>query len=375
MSEQGFSSHAAKLGPDLRVLVYTVLILALLVALALIPVRNWAVLPVNSGRASPIQLPLQSIVKLDGSWAFYPGVLVDPQEGADSILAGAEFLAVPGSWTSRMPAFGLASYVCILPVQPETVLPFLELYTINAGTAYRLWVNGELLGESGSIGQPYKPHAEPRSFRFAPKPGDNVIVFQVANQVHPRAGLWESILLAPDGVLSTRHEKNASFDLAIFGGIMFLALFVLVFYLLFPMDPGYLAFAGSAVFLALGNVVRSAFVVYRFIPQIDFMVLKRAQFALYYLAAGAFAMTWVQGTSRFRKWLCLGFVLLSSLMALQMSFGSFARGYSMAVLFYPSLALVLAVMIMGTFLPPPGPAARTDQGLGAIPGADVWGLS
>jgi len=85
----------------------------------------------------------RGIVRLDGEWEFYPNrLLVSGDFAASPELAREkETIRVPGSWETRMPAYGIATYrLRVYVPEPDG---FFGLKTLSVQMASRICVNGE----------------------------------------------------------------------------------------------------------------------------------------------------------------------------------------------------------------------------------------
>lgn len=190
-------------------------------------------------------------VQLDGEWELYFGQLLEPsdfaglesREGSSSRqTAGPRltgYITVPGSWQAIAgegpvpPRHGVATYRLIVhgvplaahalstpPSQPSPQSLWL-LEMPYARTAYRLWINGELMAANGTLSADpramrpeYRPTLVPvapammlgrdgfesamsQGLPQAPTAGSLEIIIQVSNAHFRAGGLPRSIIFGP----------------------------------------------------------------------------------------------------------------------------------------------------------------------------------
>jgi beta-galactosidase/beta-glucuronidase len=101
----------------------------------------------------------QEPISLAGQWQFYWGQLLSPADFTDASGTAPQggTIAVPSSWARQvlgpnvnagqpLPSFGVATYRTRVVLPPEKVGTDTVLVLENIGSAYRVWVNGVLVG-------------------------------------------------------------------------------------------------------------------------------------------------------------------------------------------------------------------------------------
>lgn len=201
--------------------------LLLIVALFLIAITlarlGWLQLQADPGRADAIggvadlrswQLAPGANWTLNGEWTFYPYAFVDPRR-IDIETAAPPVIRLPSPWSGAMdPAkgetsFGYASYRLQLLLPEKEREYSLRMSYIPSAAA--LYVNGELLGQSGlpaTSAVEYKPGSIPLTGTFAAA-GMADIVIHVANyddrvmngimqpvKFGSESGIWNAYLIS-----------------------------------------------------------------------------------------------------------------------------------------------------------------------------------
>lgn len=96
----------------------------------------------------------QDTVPLDGQWEFYWNRLLEPGESISG--SAARYINVPSSWnkytSNKRTSFGdgYGTYRLRFVISEDTRL---ALKIPRLRTAYKLWVNGELISSAGTVGK------------------------------------------------------------------------------------------------------------------------------------------------------------------------------------------------------------------------------
>lgn len=179
------------------------------------------------------------VVKLDGQWEFYWNQLFTPEDSlstATPVMTG--YMELPGIWNSfevdgtPLPGAGYATFRMRIELPDKGGLYALKITEME--TAYRVWVNGKFLMETGVIGTS-KDTMVPswkRNEGVFECHGDSVeIVMEMSNFHHRKGGPEEVILFghAEDILRYTAYSHGLQYFL--FGIILIMGLYHLVVYL------------------------------------------------------------------------------------------------------------------------------------------------
>lgn len=201
-------------------------------------------------------------VRLSGDWAFYPNQLLNPKIPATNTkLKTAATIAVPDSWTHKMPAFGVATYRLELKVSNTHAIYGLKMQSLQM--ASRIYLNGVEIGSSGTPAKSaaYVGKNKPFVTFFKMRPGFNDIVVQVANYDLPSGGgMNQPLYLGYADQITSLQDKAMAYDfititLCVVMGLYFVGLYrqrrkdysVLFFGLLCLIMGGYSAFSGEKI--------------------------------------------------------------------------------------------------------------------------------
>lgn len=177
------------------------------------------------------------IFKLDGQWAFYWNKLLDY---GDIHSTNSDLYAnVPDTWNKyelngeTLPGRGFATYRLHITsdVDAGTRLG-LRIKTLSS--AYRLYVNDELIASAGQVADNAQDEIgryKPQTVYFQAPSGDFDIIVQISNFEYARGGLWNSLYLGSADNISSYNTFSTGKEIFLIGVIIIVFLFHLSVYL------------------------------------------------------------------------------------------------------------------------------------------------
>ena len=217
------------------------------------------------------------------------------------------------------------------------------------GTSGELIVNGRVIAQQGTYGERAQDAvASARSpvYRFSLKEGMNLIEIRISNFTDLRAGLWEQVMIAPAPLLSTRYDRRVDLDHLIFTAVLFIAMITFMLSVLMK-EYQLLYFVGAITFAAFGGFMMISYALYEWIPDIDYVVMKKASFTLYYLSGGFIIKSVATDIFRHQKTPLIDrFALLFVLMGFVNIALPFRVSSFISYLYHPLIALVFSYLIM-----------------------------
>ncbi|MFT7686050.1 MAG: signal transduction histidine kinase [Candidatus Azotimanducaceae bacterium] len=171
-------------------------------------------------------------VQLKGDWEFCWNQHLGSHQMCEKTSPSLNTTAkVPGYWNDielfgdKLPAIGFATYRLDVLI---TNRDRLALKFLSVGTAYSLFIDGELVAEVGKLGRTEistRPAYVPQIISFAPQSNRVQIILHVSNFHHRSAGLWEPVKLGQPGTLYQLRESDLSQNLMLVGAILIMALY------------------------------------------------------------------------------------------------------------------------------------------------------
>jgi adenylate cyclase len=237
---------------------------------------------------------LHRTVELGGEWELYWGKLVEPADFAAGVpAAGAprRFIRVPRSWNdpaNGLPPVGSATYRLQVTLPGSTTEP-LGLFLKNIASAYRLYCNGILLAENGTVSSrtdQVRGTYAPRTVFFEAR--DRVdIVLQVSNAEEPKAGVNTAPVLGYQSSIAPVGSRETLLDAIIYAFVLAMGLYHILLSIIHREEKASLYFGLLAVDLALRGALTSSRLLHQFAGSLGFHNLVAAEFITVY-AAGAF---------------------------------------------------------------------------------------
>lgn len=164
---------------------------------------------------------------LDGQWQFAPGRLLSP---SDPWPAGTAMLEVPGSWNAVQDAHGFGTYRLHVDCASDEPL---ALGLPLQHSAYRLYVNGQLVarqGQPGRAGEGHAPGILRQQVLLPARACPMDILVQMSNQEWLRGGLVRSIQMGTQALMAERREQALTRSGLAVGSTLMVALFSLSFF-------------------------------------------------------------------------------------------------------------------------------------------------
>jgi signal transduction histidine kinase len=244
--------------------------------------------------------PTQSPISLSGQWQFYWGQLLSPADFADGATANGASIAVPSSWAGQvlgpnvndgqpLPYFGVATYRTQVVIPPDQVRTHTMLLLESVGSAYQIWVNGELVGGLGTVADDTARNETPQIYvnlvNIIPKTGQLDIVVQVSNHSFRESGIFGDVLIdQPYKMMTYMFKHYILQDLLLIGVFVVIGLYHMMIYLLNRRDSELLWLAGCCLTVALRALLLNKLLVYSMIPEVSWTLLMHIQFCMKFMA-------------------------------------------------------------------------------------------
>lgn len=172
---------------------------------------------------------------IKGNWYFYWNHLISPSQDKNLKLDSIKVrVAGNSSWTtfnSALPSFGYGTYTTKL-LLPKNHPPLsLEIPKINSSC--RLWIDNNMVFESGRVGQNKKTTKHHRTSTLIPIQTNSdtlEITIQVANFYHRNGGIISPLILGDTQYMWKMERLETISDMILIGSLIFLGLILLILY-------------------------------------------------------------------------------------------------------------------------------------------------
>jgi len=235
------------------------------------------------------------IVKLDGEWEFYWQQLLEPTDFRDGKQPSTvDYFTVPSKWnayksTEIRPGEGYATYR--LNIKFDEPARYLTLKIPDVTTAYKLYINGELVSSVGIVGKGLadsKPKSLPQIVSFYTDRQDIELIIQVSNFAYQKGGIKSSLQLGLEQAGNKLRDKQMGFELFILGSISIMAVYHFGLYLLRRKDKPAFYFGLFCLLIAIRGITNGEILIMAIFPAIEWELLLKIEYLSYYLAVPVF---------------------------------------------------------------------------------------
>lgn len=229
----------------------------------------------------------QGIARLQGQWNFvwqeFP--ISDSKGQTPPSFAKAELMKVPSTWknqtisSQKLPGIGFATYRLVVLLPPYIRHYGLEIPAIES--AYRLYVNRELVQAVGEIGKTKEttiPAWKNALVLVESQTPEMEIILEMANFHHTRGGMSGTINLAPQEMILKNQNANLSMDLFLIGSLSIISLYYFVIYILRTKDKSAIYFSCFCLLVLARISSVGEHTIYSFFPKLDFETIAKVKY-------------------------------------------------------------------------------------------------
>jgi len=262
-------------------------------------------------------------IALNGNWSFHWKKLINPEDYSESISEEADFIKVPAPWNGNQfenieagtNGYGTYSILIRLKTLPQEEL---GIKIAIPNTAWKLWMNGQLLRETGTVGvnrSETTARYYPDVIMFRPESRDIHLIIQVANFEREKGGLWTELKFGTYQDLLKARTGNIAVQLFTGGALFIMALYHLALYFLRPKEISNLYFSILSLVTSLRSLTTGEVYLMYIFPNFPFYLFFKVDVLTIYIALPSLILF----TSSLypldsNKWINRIFLLLSSLL-------------------------------------------------------------
>jgi adenylate cyclase len=299
----------------------------------------------------------QGYKKLDGEWRFYWKEFKLPEEVMLEVASSHyPTVKVPGSWNDftvdgkKVGGSGFATYALTLHLPPSLKGKILTLKIPHMGTAYRLFVDNELLAENGVVGKSYeemKPQYLSLTRSFIVSSEFVLITVHVSNFNHRKGGIrFDSLYLGKEEQLQALQASNTIYIFFLMGSLVIMAIYHFGLFFLRKEDIAALVFGIFCFLVSIRLFFIGDVWITSIYPSLDWNWMYRFEYLSLYFSAPTFTLfSYYVFTSEFNKkvlYLTLPiYTLLSSLVLF-----SKPSVFSLSLNFFQGIAVLNSLYIL-----------------------------
>lgn len=247
---------------------------------------------------SAVDLKNTVAVRLDGEWEFYWRDLLEPTDftARQALAAPVAYTLVPNTWDNtvvdneKLDGHGYATYRLTIKVPESSDVIALQVPTIFS--AHKMWVNGKLIHEEGVVGKSAEesiPRYYTKVIPLKPINGQIELVIQVANFLHYRGGIWESVWLGGYDRLINAYERSVLFDLGTLGVLFSMGLLHTIFYFIRKQEKAALYFGAFCLLFSVRTLVAGNILLARFADSFSQEIILKIEYLVIYLGFAMYA--------------------------------------------------------------------------------------
>ncbi len=233
------------------------------------------------------------IVTLDGPIRFYSGEFNGESQSSDKDYT---YVQVPGAWNLYQTeqgafgptGFGTFAFKVLLPDD----LRQLGIRLSDIGTAYRLYVDGHLIGQRGAPGKNPETHVPDVGQEVYLIRADSQAIevrLEVSNFSYRKGGIWNPITIGSAQAITRKNWKDSSVQTLLVGILLIMGLYHCGFFLIRKQETSLFFFGLSCFLVALRELTLGPRLLPLLLPEISWVNYLRLEYSCFFLALPAFA--------------------------------------------------------------------------------------
>lgn len=242
-------------------------------------------------------LETDGTVNLDGQWEFYWQQLLEPADFMIDPPRQDAYINVPSTWNrfrvdgEEIGGKGFATYRLRVLFHDQNRLLALKIPRVF--TAYKLWINGDLVASAGEVGtglQGMTPQYLPQVAIFNPGEDPIEIVVQVSNYYHRSGGLLEGINFGLEKHILDTRTRALGLELFIVGCLFLMGMYHLGLFAYRTNELSSLVFGVYCLAIGIRTTLAGEIFFIYLMPNFNWEVAHNLQTLAFYLGLPLFIM-------------------------------------------------------------------------------------
>ena len=228
------------------------------------------------------------VILIKNKWEFYWKKLLTP-DSFKITHSVPLFLETPGPWHiyringENLPIYGYGTYRLTI-YNPDRIEGLMLKFT-GISSSCKIWMDDALVTSLGRVSNNKEEEVAKRApVSIALPPGDTtVLVIQVSNFHYLSGGITAKILLGKEQTIRLQESISENIEMSELGILAIITLYAVILYIQFHRGTGFLIIAliCLTVLYNLMAAYDGSLMLFRIFPNIDFIIAKRVQFALF----------------------------------------------------------------------------------------------
>lgn len=292
-------------------------------------------------------------VKLRGEWGIYWN---------ESLIPTGEpttFVDFPHMWLGSrvngelLSGHGLGTYSLKIQLSEDTLGTPKAIHLPLISGASKLWVNGLLVKEIGTIGTSLDteyPAYDPEVIYIDANQTEINLVLQVSNFSERKGGIWNDLLFGNAEDLASQIEQRYIQEMFLIGALSIFGVYHIIMYLLRRTEKSALAFGLLCLLISVRTMVVGEVLLTEFLPAISWELLKKIEYWTISLGIPIFVM--------FLHFIFPKYIhkkALNSLLTISILYSLFvlctpARLFTQTINFYQIIILLTMFYVLAVFI-------------------------
>lgn len=222
-------------------------------------------------------------IALNGEWEFYWNQLISPN--GFSTNQNIDYFKIPSLWNNyeynnlKLTGNGFATFRLKVKLPEHTKTLAFRFNRIE--TAYKFWINNELISEIGTVGQSAEQMQAkwlPKDYIYDVKSDTLDIVLQVSNFKHRKGGIAHEIIMGKPDKIMRITDVILAFDIFLLGVLLIMAFYHFGLYFLRKKDPSTLFFGIACVATGIYTTVNGEFLLTRIFNDANWELIVKTNF-------------------------------------------------------------------------------------------------
>jgi adenylate cyclase len=271
-------------------------LLLLLTAILIIGCKNNNTTEVKNGVLNVEQWDFKKngTITLNGEWEFYWNQLLEPNNFQDSKVK--TYIELPTVWNNyvfknqKLDGAGFATFR--LRIKNDFKNQRLGLRIPFHFTAYKLWVNKNLVALNGVVGktkETSKPQTLPMYVYFDSPDADILLTLQVSNYYYNKGGAPAPYKFGLESQIKAARTKQLALELVLIGSLFIMAIHHFGLFLLRTKEKSALIFSLICFFVMLRTICLGETILIEIYPDFDFEIYSKLIFISAFTSPALFA--------------------------------------------------------------------------------------
>jgi len=239
-------------------------------------------------------------IRLDGEWEFYWKQLLEPSDFKDTLPDNPSnppnYIKVPGIWNGykleneKLKGNGYATFRLRAKLNDKTTTLGLKIITMS--NSYKLWVNGVLLAQNGTVGTDKKsniPEYKSQVVTFNTPTKEVEFVVQVSNFYHWKGGIWHPIKMGDAQSISQERDSRVVLEMFLFGCLFIMAIYHFAAFSLRKSETSILFFGLVCFVVSIRSIFTGENIVSIILPDMDWFLARKIEFLLTFIIVPAYS--------------------------------------------------------------------------------------